>query len=147
MKHEDMRELLALRLYGEIDDAQRERLEAHVASCEDCRTFAHELERGLGAVQPGLAEDDGAWIVALERSIEREESVRRNAHWWVAAAGFAAGFLAFWLVTRVQHPTAPSDEQSANRAISPYERFLGDAPPPRSDSRGELSRLGDYLAH
>jgi anti-sigma factor RsiW len=158
MKHDDIRQLLALRLYGEIDDAQRERVESHVAGCDDCRTFADELERGLGAVHAGRVEDDGAWIDALQRSIERdeigrsierEEPVRRISPWWVAAAGFAAGLLAFWLATRAgaSHEIVPREEQTAQRVLSPYEHFLGDTPPPRSDSSGGLTRLGEYLAH
>jgi len=72
MKHESIREWLALRLYEELDARDRTVLDAHLKTCADCREFASELDAGLGALR-GERE-------AEEIPIDWRERLRRSTN-------------------------------------------------------------------
>ena len=51
MNCENIRELLALRLYDELEGSEGARVDAHLTDCGACRKAAAELERGLGRLR------------------------------------------------------------------------------------------------
>ncbi len=146
MKHDEIRELLALRLYDELEPDEQRSLEAHLRGCTDCARFANELEVGLGRVRipeesPELPPD---WDARLARSTAtlRRRSWTREA--LLVASGLAAGVLlmiAWGSLARGPHdmrqlahldPDAPA-----------FLRFQGDTPPPPATGGGPSAR---YLA-
>ena len=147
MTHESMRELIALRLYGEIDAGERERLERHLGTCAECRAYASEIEAGLGALAGGTHEAlelPGDWP---ERLREATREARRRAPipvWWAAVASFAAGVLAAAMIGR-GGTDGPASAPQPGRIPTTWERFHGEAPPPLATSEGQLARLGGYL--
>lgn len=174
MNHESFRELMALHLYGELDESGRARLEQHLRSCADCRRFSSELSSGLGALREAPASHDtpewrspsvehdtakpvagkhdtgeipADWRQRLRRSTVEEQRRARLSPLWSSVAAFAAGIL---LATIAMHrASGDSGELVArnDRAAMPsiYERFNGSNPPPRATTAGQLARLGDYL--
>jgi len=158
MKHESFRELLALRLYGEIEPDERDRLDEHLDSCADCRTFARELEDGLGSLRASPAErasDDlpADWRERLRRASSDHASSSRSLRWWSSIAAFAAGILAALIVTRGGDAPAPRGDRAATGLVasndkagelSIYSRFHGATPPPLASTEGQLARLADY---
>jgi anti-sigma factor RsiW len=145
MIHEEFRELIALRLYGEIDGEERARLERHLGSCETCARFASEIEAGLGALPRGMRSRAGVelppdWTESL-REATREVRVGRGvAPWWTAVAGFAAGVIATAVIVR--GPALPAPPQAA---LSTWDRFHREEPPPLATTEGQLARLSEYL--
>jgi anti-sigma factor RsiW len=159
MNHESYRELLALRLYGELDGADRALVDEHLKTCADCRALAGELESGLGALRAaridrGADEIPADWRERLRRStIAASRSVRLSP-FWSAAAAFAAGIL---LATVLAHRSNdrsgdPSGDLVARsiarndgaHPLSIYERFNGSMPPPSASTDGQLARLSEY---
>ena len=147
MMHENFRELIALRLYGEIEEKDRSRLQAHLSGCDACARYAREIEAGLGALSRGGrasgAEDLPAdWAERL-REATRETAPRRRAlSWWAAAASFAAGAIATAVVAR--GPSSPVPAVTTGDA-SIWSRFHREEPPPLATTEGQLSRLTGYL--
>lgn len=143
MNHERFQELLALRLYGEVDAAERAELDAHLATCAACARAARELDAGLGTFVP-LARSGAPGDLAprLARALAREESAARWSRWIPAAASFAAGALATWLVVR--GGGAPDAPHASGLPPTTWERFHADTPPPAAASSGSLARWTDY---
>ena len=158
MKHEAFREMLALRLYGELEPDEQARLDQHLRMCADCRSFASELESGLGslrAVRVERASDElpADWRERLRRSTIDEPRRARLSPWWSSAAAFAAGILVATILARRGGALAPRGEGSAGglvarndgaRELSIYARFNGATPPPLASTEGQLARLGEY---
>jgi hypothetical protein len=81
-------------LYGEVEPSARERLEAHMASCDDCRTELAELTAGralLAASAPEIPDAPGVVILNTpERATQGDSFFGRYG---MFAAGFAAAAL------------------------------------------------------
>lgn len=151
MKHEDMHERLALRLYGELDPAESRALDAHLYDCEECRQFASELERGLGRVlavrasaRDALPPDWAERLHAATRDVATtapRQSIppERLSPWWAAAAGIAAGLLLALSALRVGGDESMNTPRGEER--SAYARYYGGTAPPLAASGGQWSRL------
>jgi anti-sigma factor RsiW len=142
MNHETFHELIALRLYDEIDASDRSRLEAHLEICAACRVFAAEIEQGLGAVaraQRTEADLPADWTERMRRATLASPPLRRLTPWWTAVAGFAAGVIATIAIAR-----GPAQAPANVATISTWERFHRDAPPPAATTEGPFARLGEY---
>jgi len=146
MNHERIRELVALDLYGELDDDERRELDDALAGSEEARALAHEMRDGLGrlashAEQRTRGDLPSGWREELRAAIDRERG-RRARPWPLVAAGavgFAAGLLmAAWGTTR----DPGSSGSGVDVPVAAFERTT--APPP-STARGPLARLGEYL--
>ncbi len=159
MSCETHREELALRLYGELEPAEARALEAHLESCDACRAFADELERGLGrlagAAPPEAPVPAGPWSTpAAEIVGAARPRWGRAPAWSLAAAGFAAGFLAAWLGlatpadpgagTGPAAPAGASVELAAG--VDPAGGFGRASAPPPAAGPGSLGRVGHLLA-
>jgi anti-sigma factor RsiW len=141
MKHESMRQLLALNLYGELESSERERLTRHLEECDDCRRFEAQLGDGLGAclarpADAGELPADWSRRLGLVTSSSPAAPARkaRSLPWWTAAAGFAACW--FLLSALGWAPRA----QDAPRFSSEPElaRFSRATAPPLAQSSGGL---------
>lgn len=145
MNHETIHELLALRLYEEIDDRERAALEQHLSMCADCRLLASELAAGLGTVRApsrgaGLDEPPAEWVEKLRVEAGAVRPHRRISPWWTAAAGFAAGLLsALAIAQRGAHSTELA------RVDPTWGRFYRATPPPQATTTGQLAHLWSYL--
>jgi hypothetical protein len=96
--HETWRELLALRLYGELAPAEVERLEQHLATCAPCSAFGAELGAGsLAAMTCSCAAEYGLELPADWRerldAAARPRLAARARPLLIFAAGLAAGLL------------------------------------------------------
>lgn len=133
-------EQLILYYYGEAGEGRG--MEAHLASCEDCRSAYQTLQRVLNTVDlaplPSLAEEYGTEVwERLEPRLDR----RRSASWrrwlaprrWAAAVAFAAMLVAAFLAGRWHPaPAPPRVETAAASGSQVRERVL-------------LVALGDHL--
>ncbi|MEM7309219.1 MAG: zf-HC2 domain-containing protein [Planctomycetota bacterium] len=145
--HEPFRELLALRLYGELDDAEARALAAHLAGCDACARFADELEHGLGAAprgETGAAELPDGWRERLDDAIRPAAASRWR---WAApfAAGLAAGVLLMGLRPEPEREQRASGSSLVTNAGAGPELVLRPGPPPPASGRGTYARLGDLL--
>jgi anti-sigma factor RsiW len=150
MHHQDIHELLALDLYGELDSTDRERLDAHVADCPACRAFALELRHGLGRLAGAALGGDlpGDWRVRLQREVEVAARRAPAPRGFVvgAAVGLAAGVVIAWGIVAATAPARGASEFTANDAAanrSVLSASIG--APPRAQAGGELARLQRYL--
>ncbi len=125
MPDERGRELLALRLYDELDADEARELDARLAADPGLRAYADELDAGLGRM-PRL----GAAVAPP--AYPRVRGARR---WWPLAAAFAAGVLVTLAVDAWREPTAP-----APRPDAPVG-FGRDAPPIAAPVTGRFARL------
>jgi len=81
-------------LYGEVEPSSRERLEAHLASCDDCRTELAELTAGRALLAASAPEIPDAPRVIILNTAERATQRRSFfGRYGMFAAGFAAAAL------------------------------------------------------
>jgi anti-sigma factor RsiW len=88
MKCHEINELLPLHLYGDLSDAERAAVEAHLARCPECRAELAALEavrKELDVPPPALRGVDVAAIYRAE-----SDRLRRRSKRWRAAAAIAA---------------------------------------------------------
>ena len=145
MIHERMHELLALRLYGELDETEQRELEEHLTRCEACANYGEELARGLAPLR--AAADSTHWEAPPQDWSVRVDELARtgSARPWgrllTFVAGAAAGVIAtLGLQTEVVSPQSPS---------SPFDKgergdrgYVESAEPPEpSPIRGRLVSL------
>lgn len=97
MNHDEYRELLSALLDGELDDAARERVLAHLSECETCRTYFAELTAmrdALGDMEPIEPPADFAQgvLTRLHEEAAPEKPTKKAASWrkWGALAACAA---------------------------------------------------------
>ena len=124
--NERARELLALRLYGELDAAEKAELEGYLSTSAEVRQFAVELEAGLGAVAAALP--------------PTPQVGRRSIPWRASLVSFAAGLLLSVLWPFDESPSQHVSDGIAGLAgrASGFERAA--PPPPAAPSQG-LARV------
>lgn len=145
MSHEPFHELIALRLYGEIDVLERAQLEGHLRACAECSRYAAEIESGLGLAPHGAgtrADLDlpSDWTERLRQATREIPARRRVLPWWTVAASFAAGVIATAVIAR-----GPSAPEPAREPLSTWDRFHREEPPPLASTQGQVGRLSQYL--
>jgi anti-sigma factor RsiW len=150
MTHEPFREMLCLRLYGELTAEERAAVERHLQSCADCRAFEAELAGTLAALQSPrgarIQELPSDWSARLSARIQSE----RRRSWTRLCPPFAAGLAAGLLLMA---GLRPQPEQPGNATAPRMLSGIGGAPPyvpsaeppPRSTSQGALAHLGSWL--
>jgi anti-sigma factor RsiW len=100
MKCNEIRDLLPLHLYGDVNDAERAAVESHLATCDECRAELAALaavRKGLDAPIPALRAVDVASIYQAE-----SDRLRRRSRRWRAAAVLAAAAALLFLALRVE---------------------------------------------
>src|SRR5262245_17857853 len=88
MKCHEIHELLPLHLYGDLSDAERAAVEAHLAECPACRaelTALSAVRKELDTPPPALR---GVEVASIYRA--ESERLRRRSRRWRAAAAIAA---------------------------------------------------------
>jgi len=150
-EHDEICELAALHLYGELEPEELGRLERHLAECAECAAHAGELEAGLGRLAQDSVREDlpPGWSDRLQEGLgfERRRSALRSPL-WVAAASFLAGATLAWSVAGPATPV--QGESSAVARLGAPGVVEGGAferatPPPRARDRGSLPLLELYL--
>ena len=154
MKHEDIRELLALDLYGETDARERAKLTEHLRTCANCRAFQAELAQGLGRFTPTapVLELAGDLRARLETKIGVEQRSRTRVRWLAITASFAAGVLLTALALRTSPaPLAPHGVPWTalvqSQPASAFQRFQRAEPPPECATTPGWGRIASELAH
>ena len=146
MNHERIRELLALRVYGETDPEEERAIAAHLAECPACADFAAELGQDLGRArelraQASLPDDWDANLAEATADLRRR-SWRREL--LLVGSGLAAGVLAMLAWSAIQSPRATAPAVANMNPDTPaFLRFQGDTPPPLATAGGPAAR---YLA-
>ncbi len=143
---ESVIERLGAYIDGELDAAERSVIDAHLATCEECRRAREALTAVDRALRRSIAEepiDSAREEASLARTLERlrEEpepawerprSVRaRRARWnlsWRWAVGMAAATAALLLALRIA-PTPTAPEQRVARPIPSAQQEPIPAPP------------------
>ncbi|BCJ52723.1 hypothetical protein Asp14428_41980 [Actinoplanes sp. NBRC 14428] len=126
--HDDLRKLLGGYLLGGLDDADTDRLDAHLLHCDDCRA---ELERlgpvpemlrslknaPVAAVAPGTRPSAARVESLLGRMrAERARDRRRTSRWLAAAAVvIVAAASAGLVLARDDDPVAPPPQAVPSR--------------------------------
>ena len=112
-------ELLTLYHYGELDAAQLQEVEAHLAACAACRTELEDLQRTLAVIpRPQFT------LSAAQRSAFTDRVMARRRRRpllatgaWSGALGVAA--LAIYLL--ILHPGAPAPPVTTSPALVDIE--------------------------
>jgi anti-sigma factor RsiW len=147
--HDEFRELAALRVYGELDARERERLARHLSGCAECSALARDLEAGLGRLVPAERRDalPTTWRAGLEAAIVAEPlwAARLPSRWWTAAASFVLGATLAWSVASSIEPSGRPASGRASAAAEP-SAFERATPPPRAREGASLPPLAElYL--
>jgi len=151
--HDDVRERIALRRYGELDEREELALDEHLAGCAPCRAFAAELAERLAPLDAlrGEAPPPPGWFDGVLARARGAEAARRRAAGLAFAGGLAAGILATLgllggVRSRAEPPRAPAGTRTVTAPVaSPLEVAFLDAPPPPAapgSSFGLRSLLG-----
>lgn len=152
MKHEAFRELLALRLYGEIDSDEERGLLLHLDQCRACADFARELESGLGRARALHAEAATSDLPAgWEQGLADATDALRRRRWMrealLVGCGIAAGVLAMLLAASWRTPAAREVRVATLDPDAPaFLRFRGDTPPPLATAGGPATRFSAWQA-
>ena len=139
MKHEPMRERLALDLYDELDEAEKAELEQHLAACADCRRFASELRQGLGGLsrEGPTCEFPAGWAERLRSEVEgvpARPALAPAIPLFAAAVGFAACAL---VVAALGWGPRAADE-----SVEVAADFGRPTPPPAAQTLGLVGQWG-----
>ena len=128
----NVRGLIAASLYGEVDEHEREALEAHLSACARCRAEHEALGRLKAALTGGAPELDRDLVPVLRARLTEETGGRMAwLGWRVQLAGALCLALVALLVYQVAVSTdagRPSDTAAApNEAASPLQPALQQA--------------------
>ena len=142
--HEDYRELIALRLYEELEGRDGVRLEQHLSGCAPCREYALALEAGLGACSQPTEDTDlpAGWRERLGE-MTRPPGPRLLRPALTFAAGLAAG-LAVMAFTPGPTQQIPPSGYATNAGTSRLLALV-EGPPPLATGGGSLGMLGDQI--
>jgi len=165
-----IRELCALQLYGELDEADARELARLRASAphldELARGYGAELEHGLGTLRrhatalselrgesPGelpsefRGELPAGWRERLRRQVETAPRRSRVPAFLTAAAGFVAGALFVWGAHDSASPTDVAQglvrETAGEDGV--FERYHSEEAPPPATAGGGLDRFASYV--
>lgn len=120
----EMRDLLPDLLHDRLSPARRAEVEAHVASCADCRDELELLAVMRGTLRAAPAVDVASIVAALPA---RQASVRRTWGGWRAAAAVAAIAVGGASLVIARHDT-PVATPSVTVATTPVVRAPDTAP-------------------
>ena len=143
--HDEFRELAALRVWGELDASERDRLERHVSACAPCAELARELEAGLGRLVPVERCDDlpSGWRAGLEAAIVAEPPwARPPSRLRVAAASFLVGAAVAGSIASAVQRGGGSTADRASAAAEPA-LFERSTPPPRARDGASMPPLAE----
>jgi anti-sigma factor RsiW len=126
MSCRDIEIQLQARLDGELDDANNQRVETHLADCASCRAYFESLQTLSAALKnPALRY---AAPLKLRHEISGAKTWRPR-NWTRPAVAFAMGALLVWIVPQVRAPrgeTALQDEVIAGHVRSLMANHLSD---------------------
>jgi hypothetical protein len=142
----EFRNLLNAALDGQLDEAQRPVLDAHLAECAECRAARESLEQLDAALVRGVRPLRARGDVVAERTLERLQtqlepgrmgpSIRphgRSGRWWSYVVATAAGFVLAAILFR---PWPPASEPfPVGIAESPQH------PPARPDGPSDVPTI------
>jgi hypothetical protein len=126
---------LILHCYGEVDRADRSRVDAHLASCAECQQAKEELARVMTMidtappVEAPLGFERTAWA-RLEPALDANRSSWRTFFWfpqWALAGGMAALLLAAFAAGRFSGGGAAIPSTGAMVAAVDSDRVLQSA--------------------
>lgn len=142
MTHERYKELLALRLYDELNGDETGELDTHLEGCDGCRAYERELAGGLGSTMPPAAADlPEGWSDALRALVHDTPAPATPLRPWLVAAGsFAAGVALTLAIARGDGPSreTPHEQSTEVAPTTPFERS---APPTPAASSGRFTLL------
>lgn len=159
LKCRNLRGLIAASLYGELEEQEREALEAHMSSCARCRAEYKALGRLKAALASGAPELDRDLVPVLRARLAEQTGGRRRETvgrmvwlgWRVQLAGGLCLALVALLVYQIAVSTdagRPSDTAAApNEAASPLQPALQHAAQlsERRDFAGAYAALKEAL--
>lgn len=130
MNCEESRGLIAAALYGPLNTGDRQSLEAHLASCADCRRESGELsgvKQALGRTEPADVQGD-AFAAAIRRKLGKKTArpIAPPRPLWVIPASLAAA-VTLVIVGVVLYPREPRVEVS----VRPPDVLPAPKPTPR----------------
>ncbi|HUQ87526.1 MAG TPA: hypothetical protein VM096_08215 [Vicinamibacterales bacterium] len=131
---------LILHYYGEIERADKARVDSHLESCAECQSAKAKLHRVMtmvdsaAMVEAPLGFERTAWArvqQALDGGLVAPERRSREGGWrtftwfpqWALAGGLAALLVAAFWVGRISGPAAPSSNNGIVAQVEP-ERVL-----------------------
>ena len=118
MQCEDAVNLISARIDGELADEDRQKLEAHLAGCADCRATAEAMQLQDAQLVRGFAPHRQAAHDVADRMtapLRRAESLRPV--WWVPLVAAAAGFLLAVLLLRPWQRVLETAPDHPNRQV------------------------------
>ena len=126
MEHDRLVDLVSAWVDGEVDDAERTVVDAHLRSCAPCRRFVADAEALRRQVRVGRVDDgpDPAPVLAALRAVDRSmpasaapgrDTGHRLARRWVGAA--AAVLVAVGVVAAVGRSTGDPTDAEREAAV------------------------------
>ena len=98
---------IALWVGNDLEDGQELRVERHVASCPQCREYAHEIKSSLHALQkPAVPDVGGSLWPRLSARIASLDSDRRRERFngWLPAVTVVAASITIITLLEMQEP-------------------------------------------
>lgn len=131
MRCREFRKVISRELDGRCEGVERERLDAHLASCADCREFRALSLAGL-SIHRSVRDVEAPR--SLEQSIMAAVEGRRDAGWihgWlrfgVPAAAAAVAALGIWVGGLIHESSMPLGTETQSDVLE--LGFLDDYPP------------------
>jgi hypothetical protein len=101
MRHQEIKELIPLLVYDELDQDERFLLEQHLETCEECRAESAELKQALSLAGKPLEVDDRT-LAEVRRELRLRLAMAREA----SRASWLSGWQWSRLVPRLQTAVA-----------------------------------------
>jgi hypothetical protein len=121
-------QMLSAFLDGELDTADRARVEAHLQSCSDCREVYDGIQATVselrGDAEPVPSEQDSWALRASIASARRAESSKRLPRFLIAGAGVAASIVA--VIAFVSTNNTAGDKSALFGTASAPQAFADD---------------------
>jgi hypothetical protein len=141
MNCQDYQDFIVIRIYGELNQEQEQKLQAHIRECPECSRMAERLAQHSGILtgpEPEAHPDwDTSWRTISEKSFPKSRKKwgalpRLPKPVWVAAsvaAVFVLGFFAGKQFVFRSSVTASSGLAALARTDSPFVRYADDLEP------------------